>query len=68
MFTEIQPVEEKILTKNIWKSLDMKTATQKQKTRETLNKIEASDVIELNETGELTVNTSWTKISISAFL
>ena len=61
-------MDKKILTKKILKSLDTMTATQKQKTREILNKIEASDVIEFNETGDLTVNTNWTKNSISTFL
>ena len=46
----------------------MLTAAQKQKTREILNKIEASDVFDFNETGELTVNKISTKIALSTCL
>ena len=45
----------------------MLTATHKQKTRENLIKVEASDVIDFKETGELTVNRNSTKISLSTF-
>ena len=41
----------------------MLTAAQKQKTKEILNKIEVSDVIDFNETGQLTVNKNSTKIA-----
>ena len=46
----------------------MLTAAQKQQTREFLNKIEVSDVIDFNETGELTVNKNPTKFALSTFL
>ena len=67
-FTETSPVDKKEITNQIiLMSLDMLTAAQKQKTREILNKAEASDVIDFNETGELTVNTNSTKFSLSTF-
>ena len=69
MFTEISPVHktQKIANENFLKSLDMLTAARNEKL-ENLNKIEASDVIDFNETGELTVNTSSTKSSLSTIL
>ena len=69
-FPETSSTEKKenISNESILKSLDMLTAAQKQKTREILNKIEASDVIDFNETGELTVNKNSTKIALSTFL
>ena len=45
----------------------MLTEAQKQKTGEVLNKIEASDVIGVSETGEVTVNRNSTKIALSTF-
>ena len=70
IFPETSPTDKKgiISTESILKSLDMLTAAQKQKTREILNKIEVSDVIGFNETGELTVNKNSTKIALSTFL
>ena len=46
----------------------MLTAAQKQRTREILNKIESSETIDLDETGDNTVNKISTKISLSTFL
>ena len=46
----------------------MLTAAQKQRTREILNKIESSETIDLDETGDFTVNKISTKISLSTFL
>ena len=60
--------KEKTSKENVLKSLDMLTAAQKQKTREILNKIESSEEVDFNETGEITVNKISTKISISTFL
>lgn len=60
--------KEKISNENILKSLDMLTAAQKQRAREILNKIESSEAIDFNETGEITVNKISTKISLSTFL
>ena len=58
----------KIASENKLKSLDKQTATQKQKTKESLRKNGASDVIDFNETGELTANTNSTKVSLSQIL
>ena len=60
--------KEKTSKENILKSLDMLTAAQKQRTREILNKIESSETIDFDETGDITVNKISTKISISTFL
>ena len=46
----------------------MLTAAQKQRTRETLNKIESFETIDFDETGDITVNKISTKISLSTFL
>ena len=46
----------------------MLTAAQKQRTREILNKIESSETIDFDETGDITVNKISTKISLSTFL
>ena len=69
-FPETSPTDKKEIKaiESILKSLDMLTAAQKQKTREILNKIEVSDVIDFNETGKLTVNKNSTKIALSTFL
>ena len=68
-FPETSPTEKKeiISTESILNSLDMLTVAQTQKTRQILNKIEVSDVIDFNETGELTVNKMSTKIALSTF-
>ena len=60
--------KEKTSKENIIKSLDMLTASQKQKTREILNKIESSEAVDFDETGEITINKISTKISLSTFL
>ena len=60
--------KEKTSKENILKSLDMLTAAQKQRTREILNKIESSETIDFDETGDITVNKISTKISLSTFL
>ena len=60
--------KEKTSKENILKSLDMLTAAQKQRTREILNKIESSQTIDFDETGDITVNKISTKISLSTFL
>ena len=60
--------KEKTSKENILKSLDMLTAAQKQRTREILNKIESSEKIDFDETGDITVNKISTKISLSTFL
>ena len=60
--------KEKTSKEKILKSLDMLTAAQKQRTRETLNKIESSETIDFDETGDITVNKISTKISLSTFL
>ena len=59
--------KEKTSKENILKSLDMLTAAQKQRTREILNKIESSETIDFDETGDITVNKISTKISLSTF-
>ena len=60
--------KEKTSKENILNSLDMLTAAQKQRTREILNKIESSETIVFDETGDITVNKISTKISLSTFL
>ena len=60
--------KEKTSKENILKSLDMLTAAQKQRTREILNKIESSETIDFDETGDITVNKISTKISLPTFL
>ena len=46
----------------------MLTPAQKQTTRELLNKIESSETMNFDETGDITVNKIITKISLSTFL
>ena len=58
---------EKTSRKNILKSLDMLTAAQKQRTREILNKIESSETIDFDETGDNTVNKISTKFRSQHF-
>ena len=61
--------KEKASKGNIIKSLDMFKASQKQKTRENfLNKIESSEAVDFDETGEITINKISTKISLATFL
>ena len=60
--------KEKTSKENILKPLDMLTAAQKQRTREILNKIESSETIDFDETGDITENKISTKISLSTFL
>ena len=66
--TGTSPLDKKIADKNILKSINMLTAAQKQKTREILKRVEASQLICCNETGELNVNKNSTKNTLSTIL
>ena len=57
----------KIAIENLLESLGMPTVAEKQKSRGSPHKIEASDVIDFNETDELTVNTNSTKNNTQRF-